>query len=207
ARKRAAQAKTHRADIDAQLKAQAKKRADAERRKKDGIRGSVERGRPSRMENFVGGIIHKTLSSSDRGVGGMLAKLTGYDRTQGACINGSASAGIGFSGRGCLMVMQTSQGYQVGFAGSFGPSIGSLGAGITLDRYWSNAESYEDLRGWGAGAEASVGAPFSGRAAWGTGGVRTTDGTLVGEFELGVGADVFVADVSGGPAYTWIGEW
>ncbi|MBX9395247.1 hypothetical protein K4749_17000 [Streptomyces sp. TRM72054] len=112
-----------------------------------------------------------------------------YDRTQGLCLNGSASAGFGFSGRGCLMMMQTSQGYEVGLAGSLGPSIGSPGAGITLDRYWSNADDYESLRAWATGAEVSVGAPISGHATWGTGGTRTADGNLAGEFELGVGAD------------------
>ncbi|WAX79356.1 RHS repeat domain-containing protein [Streptomyces sp. KMM 9044] len=85
---------------------------------------------PSPVEDFVGGVIHKALSSNSEILGGMLADLTGYDRTQGACINGSASAGFGFSARGCFMVMQTSQGYEVGFAGSLGPSIGSPGAGI-----------------------------------------------------------------------------
>jgi hypothetical protein len=44
ARKRAAQAAAHRAKVDAMLKAQAKKRADAERRKKDGIFGSLKKG-------------------------------------------------------------------------------------------------------------------------------------------------------------------
>ncbi|MEU3895397.1 hypothetical protein [Streptomyces sp. NPDC045251] len=118
------------------------------------------------MESFVGGIFHKALSASNGPVGDLLIGAVGYDQTQGLCINGSASAGFGFSARGCLMVMETSQGHEIGFAGSLGPSVGSPGAGLTLDRYWSNADNYDDLRAWGAGAEVSVGAPISGHAAW-----------------------------------------
>ena len=162
---------------------------------------------PGPVENFVGGIVHETLSMSNGLLGGWLAEKTGYDTTQGVCVNASATGGIGFAGRGCVMVMQTSQGYEVGFAGSLGPQVGSPGAGITLDRHWSNSDDYDQLRGWASGADVSIGAPVSGHASWGTGGVYNSSGALVGELELGVGADVFVADVSGGPTWTWIGEW
>lgn len=129
--------------------------------------------------------------------------LTGF--TQGGRDGGSTGicAGIGgamytgYAEQGCFMVVQTSNGdYDIGFTESHGPSVGS-GASASLDVVWSNADSFNQLAGSGAGADVAAG-PLLGVHVLGSVAVNSED-----EWSFPTDwSDPFVRNSSGDPVYT-----
>ncbi|MFF4522464.1 golvesin C-terminal-like domain-containing protein [Streptomyces bluensis] len=100
-------------------------------------------------ENLLGGITHTVLTGFTR--------LGGEGGTAGICGGMGAAYGLGYAEQGCFMVVQTSNGdYDIGFTESHGPSAG-MGASATLDVVYSNADSFNQIAGSGAGVDAAYG--------------------------------------------------
>ncbi|CAL9627360.1 hypothetical protein SUDANB70_06031 [Streptomyces sp. enrichment culture] len=191
ARKRDAKAAAHRDQINA-VKAQAKKRADAERRKKDDIRSSTAKGKSGWFDKVLEVI----------GVGTEA-------NTWGVCLSASGGVVIMGSVGGCAMVSRNSDGdWDVGL--SVSPSLSGIGGGLSADvtGLTSNADSLDQLRGWGwdkevsghyiLGAVASHESGFNADGSW----ARNSKGEPVWATEVGGGAGI-EAGVETGINYTW----
>ncbi|MDX3772429.1 MULTISPECIES: RHS repeat-associated core domain-containing protein, partial [unclassified Streptomyces] len=157
----------------------AKADADKERRRKDGILGSVKQGNwKNAWEN--------TKEASK----GAYSYVMTYTNTAGLCLSGSGSAGIGGEATGCIIWTNRPDGKtDFGLSGTLEEQAGAgLGGGITLGFPRSNADDFEQLRGAGAGfggsAGMGIGAAVNHRGTFGT---RNARGDIVHTYTAGVG--------------------
>ncbi|MGW5974105.1 cell envelope integrity protein TolA, partial [Streptomyces sp. NPDC055186] len=207
ARKRAAQAKTHRADIDAQLKAQAKKRADAERRKAQAERRKKHEILNSIISGFnstPGGLREKLLSAA---LEGSLAALGMTTNSRGSCVSLGGGAGVAVAVSGCLVMVKRPDGStEVGWTRSV--SVGS-GSGLTygVSTLRSNADDIDNFAGLGrdmsVGYYEGLGASLNHETAIGTKNSRGQQVYSI-ELEAGMGAGF---EAGGGYNYTQSGSW
>ncbi|MFE0802559.1 DNRLRE domain-containing protein [Streptomyces sp. NPDC058812] len=100
-------------------------------------------------ENFLGGVSHTLLTG--------FSQLGGDGSTAGICAGTGGAYWLGYAEQGCFMVVQTSNGdYDIGFTESHGPAAG-MGASASLDVVYSNADSFNQIAGSGAGVDAAAG--------------------------------------------------
>jgi len=129
--------------------------------------------------------------------------------TIGGCLSISAGAGLMGSIEMCMLVGQNADG-QWDVGGSFSPAISGVGGGASLDvtSLSSNADSLDQLRGWGWDKELSghyvVGALVNHESSFNLDGswVRNSKGEPVWAVQPGGGVGV-EAGVETGINYTW----
>lgn len=140
-------------------------------------------------ENLLGGITHTVLTG--------FTQLNGDGGTAGICAGMGGGYWVGYAEQGCFMVVQTSNGdYDIGFTESHGPAVG-MGASASLDVVYSNADSFNQIAGSGAGVDVAAGPLL---------GVHGLFGMAVNsEDELSLPSDWserFVVNSDGDPVYT-----
>ncbi|MFE0653811.1 RHS repeat-associated core domain-containing protein [Streptomyces sp. NPDC059534] len=124
--------------------------------------------------------------------------------SEGICLGGGFSVGFGVTGSVCGVVQQAPNGkWDAALMVSGGFASGVPGASVGVDLFHSNADGYDQLKGWGSSAGVSGGPGVGPRVSAGTGGARNSRGEMVWTGTAGVGLTTPL-EVSGGPSYTWV---
>ncbi|NGO73185.1 WXG100 family type VII secretion target [Streptomyces boncukensis] len=170
---------------------QAAKAAEkAEKKKADDLSRKITKGTLVGLYLFLrsGGDLGKFAASSINAV----AEATGYNKTQGICLNFSAGAGIGGSLDTCLIATRRPDG-GVQLSSTFSPAAQTegwdFGVGASIGVLKSNADDISQIRGGGWDKGGSVksgplGVDFNRSDAFGA---KNSKGDSVSSYFLGVG--------------------
>lgn len=155
--------------MQAQVAARIKAKAEAERRKKDDIFGSIKKY-----------------------VGDKLDYIQTYSNTSGVCVSGSAVAGIGAGGGPCFMLVGDDYAFAWVTEAQVGPEVGG---GFTLDFVRSNADDISQVRGMSSGL-GGTGGPLS-ASHRGTFNTRNSRGDTVHSFTGSIGPSLGLGGSAG----------
>jgi hypothetical protein len=190
---------TSKKTYDPQAEAQAAKAAQVERRKKDGIFGSLMKGH-----------FGDAWQNSKDQAGDALDYVLSYKNTSGVCLSAGGAFGIGYEASGCFIRTLRPDGKtDYGLSGTIEETTG-VGGGGTLGFISSNADGFDQIRGEAAGVGVSAGdglmVSVSHRGTFGT---RNSRGDIVhtGQVGFGLGAGVDASFGGGVTGVTKLWTW
>ncbi|MFI5757393.1 hypothetical protein [Streptomyces sp. NPDC051569] len=156
------------------------KAAQEQRRKEDGIFGSITKG------NWSNAWENAKESTKDA-----FDYASTYSNTSGICVSAGGAIGLGIEFTGCIIGTKRPDGKtDYSLSGTFEEQVGpGVGGAATLSAVYSNADDIDQIRGEAAGMGGTVGygLAFNGSHR-GTFGTRNSRGDIVHSFTQGVGA-------------------